>query len=159
HVQNHPDIRKLKVRRRVAVTHGQNASAEYFFIVASRSLDVGDGKKMRDSEALLRWHLIAFLLDLYFVHSTLHNASDFRPLAVSSAHRRTHCIALFRSITRNLGGARHVSRSCKCPLLAQSGHTAGRIQCGFRGVKPTWHFAPHMSAWRLWLKADVSLSV
>ena len=30
HVQNHPDIRKLKVRRGVAVTHGQNVSAEYF---------------------------------------------------------------------------------------------------------------------------------
>src|SRR6202046_5689351 len=27
-VQNHPDIRKLQVRGRVAVTHGQNASAE-----------------------------------------------------------------------------------------------------------------------------------
>src|SRR6204780_58286 len=44
-VQNHPDIRKLKVRRRVAVTHGQNASAEDLFIVASRSLEVGYGKK------------------------------------------------------------------------------------------------------------------
>ena len=49
-VQDHPDIGKLKVRRRVAVTHGQNASAEDLFVVASRSLDVGDGEKMRDAD-------------------------------------------------------------------------------------------------------------
>src|SRR5271170_153464 len=42
-VQNHPDVRKLKVPRRVAVTQAQNASAEDLFVVASRSLDVGDG--------------------------------------------------------------------------------------------------------------------
>src|SRR5258707_2674349 len=35
-VQNHPDIRKLKVPRRVAVTQAQNASAEDLFVVASR---------------------------------------------------------------------------------------------------------------------------
>src|ERR1051326_2446567 len=67
-VQNHPDIRQLKVRRRVAVTHGQNASAEDLFVVASRSLDVGDGEKMRDADALFRGHLIALLFDLYAVH-------------------------------------------------------------------------------------------
>src|SRR5579864_2236355 len=67
-VQNHPDIRELKVRRRVAVTHGQNASAEDLFVVASRSLDVGDSKKMRDADPLARRHLIAFLFDLYGVH-------------------------------------------------------------------------------------------
>src|SRR5580698_7772789 len=49
-VQYHPNIRELKVRRRVAVTHGQNASAENLFVVASRSLDVGDGEKMRDGD-------------------------------------------------------------------------------------------------------------
>src|SRR5271155_4719668 len=63
-VQNHPDIRKLKVRGRVAVTHGQNASAEDVFIVASRSLDVGDGEKMRDADPLSRRHLVALLIDL-----------------------------------------------------------------------------------------------
>src|SRR5580693_6911629 len=67
-VQNHPDIRKLKVRRRVAVTHGQNASAENLFVVASRSLDIGDGEKMRDADPLSRGHLIALLVDLYAVH-------------------------------------------------------------------------------------------
>jgi hypothetical protein len=41
---------------------------------------------MCDSEALLRWHLIAFLLDLYLVHNTLHNASDFTLLAVTGAN-------------------------------------------------------------------------
>src|SRR5476649_2338127 len=39
YVQNHPDIRKLKVPRRVAITQAQNASAEDLFVVASRSLD------------------------------------------------------------------------------------------------------------------------
>src|SRR5579862_4089238 len=68
HIQNHPDIRKLQVRRRVAVTHSQNASAEDLFVVASRSLDVGDGEKMRDADPLTRGHLIAFLFDLYAVH-------------------------------------------------------------------------------------------
>src|ERR1700736_2813927 len=67
-VQNHPDIRELKVRRRVAVTHGQNASAEDPFVVASRSLDVGHGEKMRDTDPLSRGHLIALSFDLYAAH-------------------------------------------------------------------------------------------
>src|SRR4029077_17882141 len=37
----------------------------------SRSFDVGDGEKMCDGEPVLRWHLIAFLLDLYLVHRRL----------------------------------------------------------------------------------------
>ena len=49
-VQNHPDIRQLKVGGRVAVTQAQNASAEDLFVVASRSLDVGDGEKLRDAD-------------------------------------------------------------------------------------------------------------
>src|SRR5271155_3301689 len=67
-VQNHPDICKLKVRRRVAIAHGQDASAEDLFVVASRSLDVGDGEKMRDADPVLRGHLIALLFDLYAGH-------------------------------------------------------------------------------------------
>src|ERR1700683_5453379 len=70
-VQNHPDIRKLKVRRRVAVAQAQNASAEDLFVVASRSLDVGDGEKLRDADPLTRGHLIALLFDLYGVHGWL----------------------------------------------------------------------------------------
>src|SRR5690242_13978706 len=57
-VQNHPDIRKLKVPRRVAVTQAQNASTEDFFVVPSRSLDVGDGEKMCDAHPFSRGHLI-----------------------------------------------------------------------------------------------------
>ena len=67
-VQNHPDIRKLKVSRRVAVTQVQNASVKDLFVVASRSLDVSDGEKMRDADTLSRGHLIALLLDLYAAH-------------------------------------------------------------------------------------------
>src|SRR6202023_3287203 len=69
-VQNHPDIRKLKVPWRVAVTQAQNAGAEDLFVVASRSLDVGDGKKMRDANSLSRGHFIALLPDLYAAHLT-----------------------------------------------------------------------------------------
>ena len=50
-------------------TQAQNASAEDLFLVASRSLDVGDGGKMRDTDPLSRGHLIALLLDLYAVAS------------------------------------------------------------------------------------------
>src|SRR6202167_6224891 len=70
-VQNHPDIRKLKVPRRVAVTQAQNASAEDLFVVASRSLDVGDGEKLRDADPVSRGHLIALLFDLYRIHGWL----------------------------------------------------------------------------------------
>jgi hypothetical protein len=63
-VQNHPDIRELKVPRCVAVTQAQNASAEDLFVVAGRSLDVGDGEKLRDADPFSRGHLIA-LFDLY----------------------------------------------------------------------------------------------
>src|ERR1700733_6623926 len=68
YVQNHPDIRKLKVRRRIAVTQAQNAGAEDLFVVAGRSFDVGDGEKLRDADPLARGHLIALLVDLYGVH-------------------------------------------------------------------------------------------
>src|ERR1700724_853725 len=78
-VQNHPDIRKLKVRRRVPVTHVQNASAEDPFVVASRSLDIGDGEKMRDADPLSRGHLITLLFDLYGAHLT-------PPIAINCAH-------------------------------------------------------------------------
>src|ERR1700722_171191 len=68
-VQNHPDIRKLKIRRRVAITHGQNARAENLFVVASRSLEVGNSEKIRDADALLRGHLETVLADLYGVRA------------------------------------------------------------------------------------------
>src|SRR5580700_9335198 len=64
-VQNHPNIRELKVPRRVAVTEAQNAGAEDLFVVASRSLDVGDGEKMRDADSLSGRHLIALPVHLY----------------------------------------------------------------------------------------------
>jgi hypothetical protein len=67
-VQNHPDIRKLKVRWRVAVTQAQNASAEDLFVVSSRSLDVSDGEKVGDTDPRSRGHLIALLPDLYAAH-------------------------------------------------------------------------------------------
>jgi len=63
-VQNHPDIRKLNVARRVAIAEAQNASSEYLFVVASRPLDVADGEKERDADSLARGHFIALLFDL-----------------------------------------------------------------------------------------------
>jgi len=53
-VQNHPDIRQLKVRRRIAVNHAQNAGAEDFFVVVSRSFNVGHGQKSRNADPLPR---------------------------------------------------------------------------------------------------------
>jgi hypothetical protein len=67
-VQNHPDIRKLKVGRRVAVTQTQDARVKDLFVVASRSLDVGDGEKLRDADPFFRRHRIALLFDLDGVH-------------------------------------------------------------------------------------------
>ena len=67
-VKNHPDVRKLKVRRRVAVTHAQNARAEDLFVVVGLPLEVGDGEKMCDAEPLARRHLITLLFDLYCAH-------------------------------------------------------------------------------------------
>src|SRR5215467_1001181 len=69
-VQNHPEIRKLKVRGCVVVTQAQNASAEDLFVVASRSLDVSYGQKMRDADPLSWGHLIALLSDLYAAHES-----------------------------------------------------------------------------------------
>jgi hypothetical protein len=72
-VQNHPDIRQLKVRRRVAITHGQNKSAEDLFIITSRLLEVGYGEKTRDAHPLARGHLEALLVDLYTVRDGVHS--------------------------------------------------------------------------------------
>src|SRR5258708_922403 len=91
-VQNHPDIRQLKVRRRVAVTQAQNASAEDLFVVASRSLDVGDGEKLRDADPLSRGHLIALLVDLYAAHCRLlsiQRLSADSSLSKSYPHRQS----------------------------------------------------------------------
>jgi hypothetical protein len=41
-----------------------------------RSLDVGDGEKMRDADPLSRGHLIALLLDLYAAHCRLQFRSE-----------------------------------------------------------------------------------
>ena len=46
----------------------QSATAEDRFIEAKRSVDVGDGKKMRHGEPVSRRHLVALLFDLYAVH-------------------------------------------------------------------------------------------
>src|ERR1700677_1072995 len=64
-VQDHPDIRKLKIPRRVTVTQAQNASVEDLFVVSSRPLDVSDGEKLRDADSVPRGHLIALLFHLY----------------------------------------------------------------------------------------------
>src|ERR1041385_6264615 len=66
-VQNHPDIRKLKVPWRVAVASAQNAGTEDFLVVVKRPVDVGYGKKMRDADSLPRRHLVALPIDLYAV--------------------------------------------------------------------------------------------
>ena len=65
-VDNEPRICDLDVpRSALAVAQAQNAAAKNLFVVASRSLDVGDGEKIRDGETLQRGHFIALLFDLY----------------------------------------------------------------------------------------------
>ena len=55
----------------LAVASAQNATSEDRFVKSKRSLDVGDSEKVRDGKPLLWRHLIAFPLDLYFVHGRL----------------------------------------------------------------------------------------
>ncbi len=65
-VDNEPRIRDFNVARRaLAVAQAQNPAAKDLFVVASRSLDVGDSEEMRDGETLPRGHLIALLSGLY----------------------------------------------------------------------------------------------
>src|ERR1700746_3386823 len=67
-VQNHPDIRELKVPWRVAVASAQNASTEDLLVVVKRPVDVGYGKKMRDADSLPRRHLVALVSDFHASH-------------------------------------------------------------------------------------------
>src|SRR5580692_3509699 len=68
-VDKEPHIRDLNVPRRpVAVAPAQNAAAKDRLIEARRSLDVGDGEKIRHGEPVPRGHLIAVLVDSYAAH-------------------------------------------------------------------------------------------
>ena len=81
-VNKEPRVRDLDVpRRALAIASAQNATAEDRFVKSKRSLDVGDGDKMCDGNAVLRGHLIAFLPDLYLVHSRLQFGYGISPLA------------------------------------------------------------------------------
>ena len=52
----------------LVVASAQNATSENCFVKSKRSLDVGDGEKVRDGNPVLRRHLIGFLLDFYLAH-------------------------------------------------------------------------------------------
>jgi hypothetical protein len=68
-VDNEPRIRDLDVpRQAVAVASAKDATAEDRFVKSSRPFDINDREKECDGKPILRWHLIAFLLDLYLVH-------------------------------------------------------------------------------------------
>jgi hypothetical protein len=68
-IEKEPGICNLNVRRGpIAIACAQNLAAEDCFVVVSRSADIGDGKKMCDSEPLLWGHLITPLLDLCAAH-------------------------------------------------------------------------------------------
>jgi hypothetical protein len=71
-VDNEPRVRDLEVTRRaLAIASAQNATTEDRFVKSKRSLDIGDGDKVCDGDAVLRRHLIGFWLDLYLVHGRL----------------------------------------------------------------------------------------
>src|ERR1700722_18290608 len=71
-VDKEPGIRDLNVpRRALDVPPAQNATAEDRFVEAKRSVDIGDGEKMRDGESVSRGHLIVLLFGFYAVHGRL----------------------------------------------------------------------------------------
>jgi len=71
-IDDEPRVRDLDVARRAAlVASAQDAASEDRFVKSRRPFDVGDGKKMRDGNPVLRRHLIRFLPDLYFAHGRL----------------------------------------------------------------------------------------
>src|SRR5271156_3114845 len=81
-VDNEPRVCDLdEPRRALAVASAQDAAAEDRFVKSKRSFDVGDGEKVCDGNAVLRRHLIAFLLDLYLVHRRLQFGYGISPFA------------------------------------------------------------------------------
>src|SRR5215469_4150343 len=64
-VDDEPRVRDLEVSwRAIAVASAQDAGAKDLFVKSGRSFDIGDNDKVRDGNACLRRHLIAFLSDL-----------------------------------------------------------------------------------------------
>src|SRR5271156_5007267 len=100
-VDDEPRVGDLEVARRAAlVASAVDAAAEDRFVKSKRSLDVGDGEKVRDGNPVLRRHLIGFLVNLYLAHGRLQfgsgwlddscehptmNASDVAPRCVTSS--------------------------------------------------------------------------
>src|ERR1700730_15671906 len=81
-IDNEPGVRDLEVpRRALAVASAQNATTEDRFVKSKRSLDVGDGDKVCDGNAVPRRPLIGFLPDLYLAHSRLQFGYGISPLA------------------------------------------------------------------------------
>ena len=114
-VDNKPRVRDLKVPRRAAVVASAlNATSEDRFVKSKRSFDVGDGEKVRDGNAVLLRHLIAFLLDLYLVHRQLQFGYGISQFARS-------CI----------GSIREIDQSAR-------GHDASNLRRGraFREIRP-----------------------
>src|ERR1700727_1029419 len=94
-VDDEPRVRDLDVTRRaLAIASAQNGTTEDRFVKSKRSLDVGDGEKVCDGNAVLRRHLIGFLLDLYWVHRRLQFGYGISPFA------RIHPAACFSNESR-----------------------------------------------------------
>src|SRR5580704_14422089 len=78
-VDKEPGIRDLNVpRRALDVPPAQDATAEDRLVEAKRSIDIGDGEKMRDGEPVSRGHFIALLFDFHAVHGRLLFREDER---------------------------------------------------------------------------------
>src|SRR5271156_6320377 len=76
-VDDEPRVGDLEVPRRAAlVASAVDATAEDRFVKSKRSLDVGDGEKVRDDKPILRRHLIGFLVDFYLAHGRLQFGYD-----------------------------------------------------------------------------------
>src|SRR3954463_13821587 len=118
-VQNHPGVRKLKVPRRVAVTQAQNPSTEHLFVVASGSVDVRHGEKMRDADPLSRGHLIGLLLDDYVAHAVLGPAQAAATRTSSEQSRSKKARGLTTSSGRGPAGWKSVARAPTSPCSAR----------------------------------------
>src|SRR5271156_1870387 len=81
-VDKEPRVRDLDVpRRAAAVASAQNVTSEDRFVKSKRSLDVGDGEKVRDGKPILRRHLIDFLVNFYLAHGLLQFEYAISPFA------------------------------------------------------------------------------
>src|ERR1700678_3470636 len=105
-VEDDPRVRDLDVAwSAAAVAPAENATSEDLLVKSSRSFDVRNGEKVRDGKAILRRHLIVFLLDFDLAHGRLPSGYGVSPFARMRARTwpQLFCL-LVQRIHQKLGG-------------------------------------------------------